>query len=372
MSYLIVAFAVSFLATMWLLHNHHLHSHLSHDDDLSGPQKFHTNPVPRIGGVGVALGLLAFAVLAFFRGHPQTASILILLMCALPAFLSGIVEDLTGRVSPLWRLLFTALSALLAGILIDARIESLDVFGTDSVMKVTAVSLIFTAFCVAGIANAVNIIDGFNGLSSIVVCTMLLSLLYVAFSVNDVMVMSFALALVGAILGFFVWNYPSGNIFLGDGGAYLIGFLVGILAVYLVNRHPMVSPWYPVLLFMYPLVETLFSMYRKKVLRGISPSQPDGVHLHMLVYRRLIRWTLGYQHISQAHRNAMTSPYLWLLSSLAVAPATLFFQYTWVLMVFCVLFVASYVWVYWRLVRFKQPAWLSWLHLYHHKSDKKK
>ena len=357
---------------MWLLHNHHLHSHLSHDDDLDGPQKFHTSPVPRIGGVGIALGMLAFAALAFFRGHPQAGYIGILLLCALPAFLSGIAEDLTGRVSTLWRLLFTALSALLAGLLIDARIVDLDIFGTDGAMKITVISLIFTSFCVAGIANAVNIIDGFNGLSSMVVFTMLSSLLYVAFSVNDLMVMSCALALMGAILGFFVWNYPSGNIFLGDGGAYLIGFLVGILAVYLVNRHPMVSPWYPVLLFMYPLVETLFSMYRRRVIQRKAASVPDGVHLHSLLYRRMLRWALGYQHLPHAHRNAMTSPYLWLLSSLAVAPATLFFQYTWVLLGFCVLFVASYIWVYWRLVRFKQPVWLGWLHMYRHKSDKKK
>jgi UDP-N-acetylmuramyl pentapeptide phosphotransferase/UDP-N-acetylglucosamine-1-phosphate transferase len=362
MSYFVVAFLLSFLTTMWLLHSHHLHSHISHDHDLSGPQKFHENPVPRIGGVGIAVGLAGFAILALLRNHPQASLLTTLLICALPAFFAGVLEDITKRVSPMWRLLSTAVSAILASILLKATIDRLDIWGLDALMSISVVGIVFTAFCVAGIANAVNIIDGFNGLSSVVVCTMLLSLVYVAFSVNDSMVLSCSLALIGAIIGFFLWNYPSGNIFLGDGGAYLIGFLVADLAVILVNRHPSVSAWYPVLLFMYPLVETLFSIYRRRFIKKQAASVPDGVHLHSLLYRRMIRWTLGFQHISAEQRNAMTSPYLWVLSSMAVVPATLFAQHTWVLIAFSLLFIFSYVWIYWRLVRFKSPMWLNWLY----------
>ena len=117
------------------------------------------------------------------------------------------VEDLTKRVSPLWRLIFTAISAVLAGFLIDATINRLGIWGLDAVISIGVVGLIFTAFAVAGIANAINIIDGFNGLASVVACGMLASLFYVAFYVGDTLVMSCALALIGAIFGFFLWKF---------------------------------------------------------------------------------------------------------------------------------------------------------------------
>jgi UDP-GlcNAc:undecaprenyl-phosphate GlcNAc-1-phosphate transferase len=363
MTYFIVPFLLSFALTLWLVRYSHVHAHLSHDHDLGGAQKFHTTPVPRIGGVGIMAGLLGFTLLAAWRSHPQAREIAWLMACALPAFVAGLIEDVTKRVSPLVRLIFTALSALLAGLILDATINRLGIFGVDYLLSFTAIGLVFTAFAVAGVANAINIIDGFNGLASVVACTMLASLFYVAFSVGDALVMSCCLALIGAILGFFLWNYPSGGIFLGDGGAYLIGFLVADLAVYLVHFHPEVSPWYPALLFVYPVVETMFSIYRRRFLRGTSPSMPDGVHLHTLVYRRLIRWALGYQHVSPEKRNAMTSPYLWLLSAMAVLPATVFFRQSWVLFVGVLVFILSYVWLYFRLVRFRSPNWLAWLHL---------
>jgi UDP-N-acetylmuramyl pentapeptide phosphotransferase/UDP-N-acetylglucosamine-1-phosphate transferase len=120
-----------------------------------------------------------------------------------------------------------------------------------------------------------------------------------------------------------------------------------------------VSAWFPLLLCIYPVFETLFSIYRKRWLRGRSPGMPDGVHLHMLVYKRLVRWAIGSnlaRHKTQ--RNAMTSPYLWVLSSLAVIPAVLFWQYEYVLMGFVFLFSVVYLALYRTLVRFASPRWL--------------
>ncbi|MGL4766704.1 MAG: MraY family glycosyltransferase [Formosimonas sp.] len=361
MSYFAISFALSFFVTLWLVRSHRLHARFSSDQNFDGPQKFHEVAVARIGGVGIMAGLLAFLLLSLLRTHPDVIEIGLLLLAASVAFLIGFLEDVTGRVSPLIRLVATALAAVLSGMWVDATITRLGFVVLDAWVQIHLVSLCFTAFAVAGIANAVNIIDGFNGLSSIVVCTMLLSLLYVGFMVGDVLVVSFSLALLGATFGFLLWNYPNGNIFLGDGGAYLLGFLVADFSVILVNRHDSVSPWYPVLLFVYPLVETFFSMYRRRLKRKPA-SVPDGVHLHSLIYRRMIRWVLGYQHLTVGQRNAMTSPYLWILSSMAVLPATLFFQHTWVLILFIVIFCVSYIWVYRRLVYFKSPFWFGWMH----------
>ena len=98
---------------------------------------------------------------------------------------------------------------------------------------------------------------------------------------------------------------------------------------------------------------------RSRLLRGQSPGTPDGIHLHSLIFRRIVLWTVGrHDARALARGNALTSPYLWLLSAMAVIPATLFWRHTWVLMLFCLLFVVSYVWLYVRIVRFRSPRWM--------------
>ena len=226
-------------------------------------------------------------------------------------------------------------------------------------MHIPLGAVALTLLVVAGVANATNIIDGFNGLASMCVIFMLLALAYVGLQVGDRLVVTSALMTAGAVLGFFLWNFPAGLIFLGDGGAYLLGFLVAELGVLLIARNPSVSPLFPLLLCAYPIFETLFSIYRKKFLRHMSPSLPDGVHLHMLVHRRLIRPLLGEPpEQSLRTRNSMTSPYLWLLCSLSVIPSMLWFRHTAALACFIGLFIVTYTVTYWSIVRFKVPRWL--------------
>jgi len=221
------------------------------------------------------------------------------------------------------------------------------------------VSLLVTAVATGGLANAINIIDGYNGLTAVVSTVMLMSIAYVGLQVGDNLIVSVALAAVGAIGGFFVWNWPRGLIFLGDGGAYFVGYLLATLVILLVARHPEVSAWYALLLFIYPVFETLFSIWRKKFLRGISPGVPDGLHLHMLVFRRLVRWAVGRRDAaSLTLRNSLTAPYLWALSSISVLPASLLWRHTLALQIVAALFCVLYVWLYARLVRFRAPRWL--------------
>jgi UDP-N-acetylmuramyl pentapeptide phosphotransferase/UDP-N-acetylglucosamine-1-phosphate transferase len=356
---LVSAFVASFLVTLWIVRATKGLQRLGGDHDLSGPQKFHTHPVPRIGGLGIIVGVAAGAAVLAWR-EPMTASWLALFMaCAVPAFGGGIAEDLTKAQSPRRRLFFAVVSAGLAGWLVQAVIERTDIPGLDWVVAFPLGALLVTMFVVAGVANAVNIIDGFNGLASMCVVIMLIGLAYVAYAVDDRLIALLALAGVGATLGFFVWNFPAGLVFLGDGGAYFLGFYVAELAILLLHRNPVVSPMFPLLLCIYPVFETLFSIYRKKYLRRMSPSLPDGIHFHMLVYKRLMRWVVGDRSARElTRRNSMTSPYLWMLSSMSVVPAVLWFDSTPIQAGVILLFGASYVLLYWRIVRFKAPRWL--------------
>jgi UDP-N-acetylmuramyl pentapeptide phosphotransferase/UDP-N-acetylglucosamine-1-phosphate transferase len=125
-----------------------------------------------------------------------------------------------------------------------------------------------------------------------------------------------------------------------------------------VQRYPRVSPWFPVLLLIYPVWETLFSIYRK-LARGQSPGVADALHFHQLIYRRIVRGVFDDDEARRMlMRNNRTSPYLWGFTVLTVIPAVLFWHNTPVLMVFTALFIVSYVWAYVSIVRFKVPNWL--------------
>ena len=96
------------------------------------------------------------------------------------------------------------------------------------------------------------------------------------------------LVIIGGIIGFLTFNFPHGKIFLGDGGAYFLGFVCAVLSIKLINLVPEVSPWFPLILGAYPVWEVLFSAYRRKR-KNRHPFYPDKLHLHTLVYYRLTR-----------------------------------------------------------------------------------
>jgi len=329
------------------------------DKDLGGVQKVHVHAVPRVGGLAIFCSVLLVSLITILRLPVVAQPTLFLLFCSLVAFSGGIVEDFTQRVSISRRLILTLVAALMGYFMVGAEIIRVDVPFVDWMLEYIWISLPLTVLLVSGIANAINLIDGFNGLASVVSIFMLLSLAYVALQVGDTFVLTIALIIAGATTGFLVWNYPGGLIFLGDGGAYFLGFTLAELAVLLVARNSEVSAWYAALLLIYPAFETVFSVYRRFFLRGRSPGMPDGIHLHSLIFRRLVLWAVGERDArTLTRRNSLTSPYLWLLSLTAVGPATLLWKHTWMLMVLCVLFVFGYVWLYARIVRFKVPRWM--------------
>src|SRR3954471_2763988 len=122
MPFLALCFITSLVLTFIVIRSAAQHAGYSADHDLSGPQKFHSRPVPRIGGVAVFVSALAGAALARYLGDIDAGSIWLLLVASLPTFIFGLAEDLTKSVSPRRRLFFTALSAALAVMLLGAVI----------------------------------------------------------------------------------------------------------------------------------------------------------------------------------------------------------------------------------------------------------
>jgi len=359
MSAVLLSLFTSLLGCLLLIRYQHMHNHLTGDTDFSGIQKFHATAVPRVGGIPIYLGLLLALMVRYFDNLPVAQFASYLLIAALPCFITGLAEDISKKVGAKERLIAAMASAALAGWFLNAWLTNVQIFGVDWILSIPLLSMLITCFCIAGVAHAFNLIDGYHGLSGAVGAIILLALAYVAFQVRDYPILVCAFAGIGAILGFLFWNYPKGLIFLGDGGAYLIGFWIAELSLLLVLRNPIVSKWFPLLLCFYPIFETLFTIYRRLALKRVSPGIPDAAHLHQIIYRRVVRWAIGSSEGDlRTQRNAITAPYLWILSSLAVVPAIIFWNNHIALKICTVLFALTYIWLYWAIVRFKTPKWL--------------
>lgn len=324
-------------------------------DEAEGVQKMHSHWVPRLGGIPIFVAYLAGLLILAWESDNYIRETALIIVCLLPAFGIGLLEDVTRRAGILTRLVFTMIAAALGWWLLGASLNRLDIPFIDGYLAASAaLAFSLTLVAAAGLAHAVNIIDGCNGLSSFVSALVLLCLAIVAWQVGDEFVMRIALLGAAATIGFFVWNFPFGRIFLGDAGAYMIGFLIAEASMLLVSRNPEVSPWFPMLLMVYPVWETLFSMYRR-ARASASVGRPDFLHLHQLVYRRLIRIYSAVDSREKILRNSVSATYMWGLSILCAAPAVLFYQWTWVLAVACGVFILTYLLLYWSVVSFRTP-----------------
>jgi len=256
---------------------------------------------------------------------------------------------------PRWRLSVAGGAALLGALWLGA-VLSLPFGGSWGVWH-KVLSVVFTVLCVAGVTHSFNIIDGFNGLSSGVGMIVLAALGWLALMFGDSALCNICWGTAAAVFGFLLWNYPGGKLFLGDGGAYVLGFIIAMCSVLLVVRHPEGSWFLPLVLVVYPVTETIFSMYRKIYLRKTGAMKPDGVHLHMLIHQRLNRWRRR-SHRHGAWRNSLSSTFFWMLTLATVLPALIFWDNSAVLIGLACGFVVAYIWFYSRLVRFRVPQWM--------------
>ena len=272
-SVFIYPFLISLFILMAIIVLSHKHGLFIDDASCDKPQNYHTDSTPRAGGIGIIFGM--FFLLLFPLGLKFILPLTL-------AFASGIFEDFHNSLSPRFRLFLQIVAALSA------------VWFTDSVVTYLGLGIsipywmgiIFSTFAIVGMMNAVNIIDGFNGLASGIILLILLSFAITSYDQSNMEILTIVTVTAGATLGFFILNFPKGKIFLGDGGAYLLGFIVAIIGIFLASNYENISPWYILAIFIYPVWEVLFSIGRKLSM-GISPMQPDAYHFHMLVYRQI-------------------------------------------------------------------------------------
>ena len=316
----VFSFVITFIALLVVIllsHRFGIFLDAAHEDK---PQNFHAVTTPRIGGLGILAGLISLAASPF--GLQLIPSVVL-------SFLSGFFEDLNNHISPLTRMVLQAVAAVFAVVYSHAVVTYL---GLGITMPYW-LGLLFSLFAIVGMMNAINIIDGFNGLASGVSLMILLSFLYVAHHEYNDELIQILLVVLGALSAFFLLNFPKGFIFLGDGGAYMLGFIIALIGIFLASKYEDVSPWYVLAVFIYPVWEVLFSIGRR-VLHGRSALQADATHLH----------TLLYKHVTK--NNPYTSLLILVFLTPFLAISTIFANHSFANLITICVFIVSYQLLY--------------------------
>lgn len=344
----IYSFILSFAICWLIIKTNSHHAKFSADWELKGAQKFHKIPTPRIAGLAIFISSWLIASYGLIN-HALWAKFFVkLLVPTSMVFAVGLAEDLIKKLTPIQRLVMVICACLIGiyAVHIVNMVTHTNVRLIDYFLRFEPLSLILTIFILLGATNAFNIIDGYNGLCITTFATILLACLFIAYQVNYHYLDQSILILLGAVMGVMLWNYPRGKIFLGDGGAYFLGFIATLILLELSQHIPDYSPFTSLLIMIYPISETLLSIYRKKFLRGKSPFQPDRLHMHMVVYYRLIR------HDHHNRNAAVLIKMLWFIIPQLIAAFMLHNQQLYIIIAIFT-YITVYFWVYFRIISFK-------------------
>jgi UDP-N-acetylmuramyl pentapeptide phosphotransferase/UDP-N-acetylglucosamine-1-phosphate transferase len=197
-------------------------------------------------------------------------------------------EDLFQDVRPTLRLAALLVSGALFVMNFSGPYPSFDGTFLDLFFKHPIALFLFYPLALSALANGSNLTDGVNGLCGMIFLSILGGLLFLAYQLGDntiLMVILMVMMLVGAFLCF---NYPRGQIFLGDLGAYVLAFLTGMVTIMFFGRHVNLSPWFAVLILIYPMTEVAFSITRR-LYRNQPIFAPDIKHLHIKIFYFLRR-----------------------------------------------------------------------------------
>ena len=303
----------------------------------------HTLPTSRLGGVAACL-----AVVVSLAVSDLAIDYVFLLFC-FPILAIGIFEDLGWQIKPRIRLLIAFLASLSLVGFEQIGIKSISIPFLDLILSSSSmVAFTFTAICIVVLVNAVNFIDGVHGLSSGKVLIVLFSLCVLSYHYNEPNLLAVSLAAFGAILGLFMINFPMGRIFMGDAGAYSMGFVLAVLLITIQHRHPEISPWAIVLIIQWPITEMIHSIVRRRY-SGKRADRPDKMHMHHVIMRSLTILSKG--HIRANIANPLATVIILPLALLPVICGLIFREQTEACMILFFAFIAGFSALHFQLTR---------------------
>jgi UDP-GlcNAc:undecaprenyl-phosphate GlcNAc-1-phosphate transferase len=269
-----VALALSLASTpavKWLAHR------VGAIDVPEDARRIHKNPIPRLGGLAIFIGLVV-SVLLFSDITEQIRGVLI---GAVIIVILGAIDDIV----PLPALLkffvqiIAALVAVYHGVVMEAFSNPF-VFSSAEHIHLGFLSIPITVIWIVAITNSVNLIDGLDGLAVGISAISSIVMLVIALMVAETNVAIIMAALAGACLGFMPFNFNPAKIFMGDTGALLLGYVLATVSIIgLFKLYAVVSFAVPFLVLALPLFDTSFAFLRR-LLKGKNPMSPDRGHFH--------------------------------------------------------------------------------------------
>ncbi|MGP4106095.1 glycosyltransferase family 4 protein [Virgibacillus sp. L01] len=250
--------------------------------DQPNQRKVHTKVMPRLGGLSI---YVSFMILLLWF-YPDSNYVWPLIIGGTIIMVVGLLDDLyelSAKVKFLGQII-AAIVVVSGGIQIefinlpfDAQLE----FGNWSIP--------LTILWIVGISNAINLIDGLDGLAAGVSAIALLTISGLAISMGDTLATFAGLILFGSTLGFLLYNFFPAKIFLGDTGSLFLGFMISVLAILGFKNVTVFSVIAPIIILGVPISDTFFAMVRR-IIQNKPLSQPDKLHLHHCLLN------LGYSH----------------------------------------------------------------------------
>ncbi|MGJ0302829.1 undecaprenyl/decaprenyl-phosphate alpha-N-acetylglucosaminyl 1-phosphate transferase [Aliarcobacter cryaerophilus] len=269
---LVVVFLISILLNKLLIN----YSHKLKLIDKPNHRSLHKVEKSRAGGLAIfisfIIGLILFNINISFY----------ILIAFFIVFLLGIYDDIKNLSSKI-KFIWLIVSATF--LYFDSfYISSLGTFfGIDFYMS-NFIAYLFLLFAVVGFINAMNLIDGLDGLSSGIAIVILVAFTYLGFKYNDSFLLNTSLILMFSLLGFLFFNWYPSKIFMGDTGSLTLGFVIVVLSIHSINQN-YVSAVSILLLTAVPILDTLIVMTRR-IIQKQNPFCPDKTHIHHIILRQ--------------------------------------------------------------------------------------
>ena len=246
-------------------------------DRPDGARKLHKKPVPYFGGLAILLGFVTSAVLFSFLmlgAIPQSVAVMVI--GGMSICFVGVIDDMYDMPSLLklfFQIVISAFTAYFGG-----AIEYTTLFDKTIVFGVFSIPV--TVLWMVLIINAVNLIDGLDGLASGVSALESFALLITSVVMGNTVCIIASAALCGAVLGFLPYNANRATIFMGDAGSMFIGYIMACISVFgLFKAQALFSIVVPALIFALPILDTVVAFFRR-IAKGQSPFTADRSHLH--------------------------------------------------------------------------------------------
>lgn len=288
--------------------------------DIPNERKVHSAPIPKSGGIAMALGFFV-PVVMWVHGDAYVRALLIGTGIIV---IFGLLDDFKnlGYRTKFCGQFLAALIVILYGRL---EITSMGMLLPDGLILPHWIAVPLTLVVIVGVTNAINLADGLDGLAGGLTILIFICLAYLAYRSGNAPIVIMSVAVVGAIFGFLRFNTYPANIFMGDTGSQFLGFLAITLSLKLTQGHTPLSPFVPLLLLGFPILDTLAVM-TERISRGKSPFMADKNHFHHKLMRR------GFRHAESVF-------IMYIFHAVLVTSAFVFRYYSdWFLIVFYLLF----------------------------------